>query len=50
MTLQEFFKEAPKAAVAFSGGADSAFLLWAARGIRCGCPGLLCEDGLPAGF
>ena len=31
MTLQEFFKEAPKAAVAFSGGADSAFLLWAAR-------------------
>ena len=31
MTLQEFFKEVPKAAVAFSGGADSAFLLWAAR-------------------
>lgn len=34
MTLQEFFKEVPKAAVAFSGGADSAFLLWAAR--ECG--------------
>ena len=34
MTLQEFFKKVPKAAVAFSGGADSAFLLWAAR--ECG--------------
>lgn len=31
MTLQEFFTAHPRAAVAFSGGADSAFLLWAAR-------------------
>ena len=31
MTLQEFFQNVPKAAVAFSGGADSAFLLWAAK-------------------
>ena len=31
MTLQEFFVAAPKAAVAFSGGTDSAFVLWAAR-------------------
>ena len=30
MTLQTFFQENPKAAVAFSGGVDSAYLLWAA--------------------
>ena len=35
MTLNEFFSLVPKAAVAFSGGTDSAFLLWAAR--ECGC-------------
>lgn len=29
MTLQEFFKLHPKAAIAFSGGADSAYLLYA---------------------
>lgn len=31
MDLQEFFRSHPKAAVAFSGGADSAYLLWAAK-------------------
>lgn len=31
MTLEEFFLRYPKVAVAFSGGADSAFLLYAAR-------------------
>lgn len=31
MTLQQFFSEHPKAALAFSGGADSAYLLWAGR-------------------
>ena len=31
MTLQEFFQTHPKAALAFSGGADSAYLLWAGR-------------------
>ena len=31
MTLQTFFLEHPKVAVAFSGGTDSAFLLYAAR-------------------
>ncbi|MCM1188658.1 MAG: ATP-dependent sacrificial sulfur transferase LarE [bacterium] len=31
MTLQDFFSKYPKTAVAFSGGADSAFLLYAAR-------------------
>ena len=31
MTLEKFFRENPRAAVAFSGGVDSAYLLWAAR-------------------
>ena len=35
MTLEEFFREVPRAAAAFSGGADSAFLLLAAK--KCGC-------------
>ena len=35
MTLEAFFQQVPKAAVAFSGGTDSALLLWAAR--RYGC-------------
>ena len=35
MTLEEFFKTAPRAALAFSGGADSAFLLWAASHYGC---------------
>lgn len=30
MTLQEFFTESPKAALGFSGGVDSSYLLWAA--------------------
>ena len=30
MTLQDFFRDNPKAALAFSGGADSAYLLYAA--------------------
>lgn len=35
MTLDTFFAEHPKAAVAFSGGTDSAFLLWAAKHYGC---------------
>ena len=35
MTLQEFFQAHPRAALAFSGGTDSAFLLWAAREYGC---------------
>ena len=31
MNLSEFFRENPKAAVAFSGGVDSAYLLYAAK-------------------
>lgn len=34
MTLYEFFQKVPKAALAFSGGVDSAYLLYAAR--SCG--------------
>lgn len=34
MTLQEFFENNPKVALAFSGGADSAYLLWASK--SCG--------------
>lgn len=34
MTLEQFFSEHPKAAIAFSGGVDSAYLLYAA--LRCG--------------
>ena len=34
MTLQDFFAENPKAAIAFSGGVDSAYLL--SEAIRCG--------------
>lgn len=34
MTLEEFFQQSPRAALAFSGGVDSAFLLWA--GLRAG--------------
>ena len=35
MTLADFFSAHPKAALAFSGGADSAYLLYEAK--RCGC-------------
>ena len=34
MELQGFFHEHPKAALGFSGGVDSSYLLWAAR--QCG--------------
>ena len=35
MTLEEFFHAAPRAAVAFSGGTDSAFVLWVAKKHGC---------------
>ena len=35
MTLSDFFRGHPKAALAFSGGTDSALLLWAARAYGC---------------
>lgn len=35
MTLSEYFQNCPRAALAFSGGCDSAFLLWAAKTYGC---------------
>ena len=35
MQLQEFFKQNPRLAVAFSGGVDSSFLLYAAKAAGC---------------
>ena len=35
MTLEQFFQEVPKAALAFSGGTDSALLMWAAKTYGC---------------
>lgn len=35
MTLEAFFQQVPRAAVAFSGGADSALVLWAAKTWGC---------------
>ena len=35
MTLEQFFPGEQEAAVAFSGGTDSAFLLWAAKKYGC---------------
>lgn len=35
MTLADFFAAVPRAAIAFSGGVDSAFLLWAAQQHHC---------------
>lgn len=35
MTLEEFFAQTPKAAAAFSGGTDSAYVLWAAKKYGC---------------
>ena len=35
MTLDSFFRQVPRAALAFSGGTDSALLLWAAKKYGC---------------
>ena len=35
MTLEQFFRQVPRAALAFSGGTDSAFLMWASRQYGC---------------
>ena len=35
MTLQAFFQDNPRAALAFSGGVDSAYLLWAGKRYSC---------------
>ena len=46
MDLKEFFRQHPKAAIAFSGGVDSSYLLYAA--LRRGCPRLLRQGRVPA--
>lgn len=35
MTLEQFFQQVPRAALAFSGGTDSAFLMWASQHYGC---------------
>ena len=50
MELQGFFHEHPKAALGFSGGVDSSYLLWAAQAVRRGRATLLHQDGLSAGI
>lgn len=48
MDLKEFFRQHPKAAIAFSGGVDSSYLLYAA--LQCGADGprLLRQGRVPA--
>ncbi len=48
MELNEFFAAHPEVAVAFSGGVDSAYLLYAAKRAAKAGEGLLRLLGLPA--
>lgn len=50
MKLDEFFAEHPKAALAFSGGTDSAFLLYAARSAGADVRPLSCQVSVSAGI
>ena len=50
MTLEEFFRAHPKAAVAFSGGVDSAFLLWAAKKYGCDVTAYFADSPFQPGF
>lgn len=50
MNLQEFFAENPRVAIAFSGGVDSSYLLYAALHYGARAKGLLCKFRLPAGL
>ena len=47
--LARFFEEQPAVALAFSGGVDSSYLLYAARQRRMPRAALLRQDPLPAG-
>ena len=49
MDLQEFFTQIPKAAIAFSGGADSGISYVGGEAVRMRCARLLCEDRISAG-
>ena len=48
MTLHGFFQQYSKAALAFSGGTDSAYLLHAARAAGAGKVIAVWEQGLPS--
>jgi len=50
MTLEEFFRSTPRAAVAFSGGTDSAFLLWAAKRYGCDVRAYYVHSAFQPGF
>lgn len=50
MTLEEFFRQVPRAAVAFSGGTDSAFLLWAAKHYGCAVRAYYVRSAFQPGF
>ena len=49
MTLKEFFDICPKAALAFSGGVDSAYLLYAAVQSGADVKPYFIKDSLSAG-
>lgn len=50
MDLNTFFQEHPRAAIAFSGGADSAFLLWSARQAGCDVTALYAKTQFQPAF
>ena len=50
MTLKTFFREVPRAALAFSGGTDSAFLLWAAKTYGCHVQAYYIKTAFQPGF
>lgn len=50
MTLQDFFSQNPRAAVAFSGGVDSAYLLWAAKAWGCDVRGYYVHSAFQPAF
>lgn len=50
MDLTEFFSGVPRAAVAFSGGVDSAFLLWAAKSQGCSVRGYYVHSAFQPAF
>lgn len=48
MNLQEFFKENPKVALAFSGRRGFFLFALCSDEIRRGCEGILCKGAVPA--
>ena len=50
MILKDFFEQVPKAAAAFSGGTDSAFVLWAAKKYGCDIRAYYVRTAFQPGF